>query len=432
MDKRIHKQSDAAFNRAKEVLVGGVNSPVRAFAAVGGHPPVIQKAKGAYLWDVDGNRYIDYVGSWGPAILGHAAPKVVKAIQDAAALGSSFGAPCEDEAILAGMVCDAIPSIEKLRFVSSGTEATMSALRLARGVTGRDKIIKFDGCYHGHADSLLVKAGSGALTLGAPDSAGIPEDFAKHTLVAEYNNLDSVADLLKKHGKDVAAIIVEPIAGNMGCVVPVAGFLDGLRALCNRYKTLLIFDEVMTGFRVGFGGAQARYDVTPDLTCLGKVLGGGLPVGAFGGRASLMKHLAPEGPVYQAGTLSGNPLAMAAGIATLKELTVPGVYEELSRKAQILSEGLETALTERGFQVQSHYVGGMWGLFFTQEGIRNLSDVKKANLDDFQQYFHTMLDAGVYLAPSAFEAGFVSLAHTDEDLQKTIEAAAQVVKGQAA
>lgn len=401
-------------------MPGGVNSPVRAFGSVGGTPPIIARAAGAKMWDVEGREYIDYVGSWGPAILGHAHPKVVAAVQKTAANGFSFGAPTELENRLAKMVCDTVPSIEKIRFVNSGTEATMSAIRLARGATGRDKIIKFEGGYHGHADFLLVKAGSGAATHGCVSSAGVPEDFAKHTLVANYNDLKSVEHLFETHRDSIAAIIVEPVAGNMGCVPPLAGFLEGLRKHCTTHKALLIFDEVMTGFRVALGGAQELYNVMPDLTCLGKIIGGGLPVGAYGGRADLMDQVAPLGPVYQAGTLSGNPLAMAAGIKTLEQLTQYQIYKNLEEKSHRLLSGMRKMLEASNFPFQLQSVGSMWTLFFNPEPIIDFATSTASNQERFKHYFHAALKRGVYLPASPFEANFVSLAHEKLEIDATL------------
>ncbi len=412
--------SEKLFKHAQDVLVGGVNSPVRAFRRVGGTPPFIARAQGAYLWDADDKRYIDYVCSWGPAILGHAHPKVVVAVQEAASRGLSFGAPCELETQLAEKVRFLMPSMERVRFTSSGTEATMGAIRAARGFTKRDDIIKFDGCYHGHADFLLVKAGSGALTGGAPDSAGVPADFTKHTHVACYNDLASVEEIFKANPKSVAAIIVEPVAGNMGCVPPIKGFLVGLRDLCTKYGALLIFDEVMTGFRVALGGAQKLFKVTPDLTCLGKVIGGGMPVGAYGGRRDVMEVVAPLGPVYQAGTLSGNPLAMTAGLVTLELLEAPGTYEKLGDLAQQIANGFQELANAANVSLTTAAVGGMWGYFFHKGPVRNLDDVMQSDAERFKKFFHHMLDAGVYLAPSPYEAAFVSLAHTAKDIDATL------------
>lgn len=420
-------RSQELFTRAQDILVGGVNSPVRAFRRVGGTPPFISKAEGAYLTDVDGKTYIDYVLSWGPAILGHAHPIVVSAIQEVAARGLSFGAPTPYEIQLAQMVQKLMPSIEKIRFTSSGTEACMSAIRAARGFTKRDDIIKFDGCYHGHADFLLVKAGSGALTGGAPDSAGVPADFTKHTHVARYNDLASVEEIFKAHPKSIAALIVEPVAGNMGCVPPIKEFLAGLRSLCTTYGAVLIFDEVMTGFRVALGGAQSLYNITPDLTCLGKVIGGGLPVGAFGGRREIMDGIAPLGPVYQAGTLSGNPLAMIAGIATLTELQKPKVYDTLLQRTELLTAGFRNISDTYKVPLTVTQVGSMWGVFFNDGPVHNLDDVMQSDTEHFNRFFHAMLASGVYLAPSPFEAGFVSLAHNDGDILVTLQAAAKAI-----
>lgn len=419
MDTGISKK---LFGEACEHLVGGVNSPVRAFKHVGGTPLFIKRALGAHVWDADGNEFIDYVGSWGPAILGHANAEVVAAICEAAALGTSFGAPCELEVKLAKMVKGAFPSIELIRFVNSGTEAVMGAVRAARGFAGRDKIIKFDGCYHGHADHMLVKAGSGALTLGEPDSKGVPEDIARHTLVARYNDLGSVEELMSANRGAVAGIIVEPVAGNMGCVIPRDGFLKGLRELCDKHGALLIFDEVMTGFRVAFGGAQELYDIKPDITCLGKIIGGGLPVGAYGGRRDIMERVAPTGPVYQAGTLSGNPLAMAAGIKTLELLGAAGNYQRLEELTKSLVDGMSKALKDKDVPHRFNRAGSMWSLFFTSSKVENLDDVMKCDKPRFVKYFHDMLEHGIYLAPSPFETAFVSLAHSEDDIDRTIEA----------
>lgn len=422
-------QSESLFQRAKAVIPGGVNSPVRAFNGVGGSPVFIRSAKGAYLYDYDDKQYIDYVGSWGPMILGHNHPKVIAAVQSAIESGLSFGAPTEREILLAEKVCAMMPSIESVRMVSSGTEATMSAIRLARGFTRRDKIIKFEGCYHGHADSLLVQAGSGALTLGEPNSPGVPADFAKHTLVAQFNDLDSVKKLIGEHSGEVAAIIVEPIAGNMNCVPPLPDFLAGLQSLCQENGALLICDEVMTGFRVHPGGAQGIYGIKPDLTTLGKVLGAGMPVGAFGGRKDVMETIAPTGPVYQAGTLSGNPVAMAAGLAALTELEQPGIFDKAVKSTEALCEELPKVAKAAGVNLSINQVGAMFGFFFTDvSSVRHLSEVKACDQERFKKFFHAMLDAGVYLAPSSFEAGFVSCAHSEEDIDNTIKAAAQAFK----
>ena len=415
--------STLLFSRAQAVIPGGVNSPVRAFKGVGGTPVFIQKAQGAYIYDTDDKQYIDYVGSWGPMILGHNHPTILNAVLKAASNGLSFGAPTPSEIDLAELVCEIVSSIEMVRMVSSGTEATMTAIRLARGYTGRDKILKFEGCYHGHSDSLLVKAGSGALTLGQPSSPGVPEDFAKHTLTAEYNNLDSVKKHFAEFPNSIACVIIEPVAGNMNCIPPKTGFLQGLRELCDQYGALLIIDEVMTGFRVALAGAQSYYGVTPDLTTLGKVIGGGMPVGAVGGKKAVMEYLAPTGPVYQAGTLSGNPIAMAAGLACLTELKKPGNEQQLAEKTEKLCLGLKALAEKHHIPFVVNYVGGMFGIFFTeQKEVTSYAEVMKCDTEKFKVFFHKMLDLGVYLAPSAFEAGFMSLAHTDEDIAKTLEA----------
>ena len=422
--KRQTEKSHALYAQAQRLIPGGVNSPVRAFKGVGGEPLFIAKAKGAYLWDEDGNRYIDYVGSWGPMILGHAHPAVVEAVQRAASAGLGFGAPTRAEVEMAELLCRLMPSLERVRLVSSGTEATMTALRLARGMTGRDAIVKFEGCYHGHSDSLLVKAGSGALTLGVPTSPGVPAALAAHTLTLEYNNLEQVQTAFARAGREIAAVIVEPVAGNMNCVPPAPGFLEGLRALCDQHGALLIFDEVMTGFRVARGGAQALYGITPDITTLGKVIGGGLPVAALGGRAEVMRHLAPEGPVYQAGTLSGNPVAVAAGLATLREIARDGFYEALAARTTMLADGLRARANAAGIPLTTQSVGGMFGIFFTdQPSVASFAQVMACDVARFRKFFHAMLDAGVYLAPSAFEAGFVSAAHTPDDIAQTLAAA---------
>ena len=417
------------FQRAQHTIPGGVNSPVRAFKSVGGTPVFIDRADGAYLFDVDGKRYIDYVGSWGPMLLGHNHPTIRNAVIEAAQKGLSFGAPCPAEVTMAELVSKLVPSMEMVRMVSSGTEATMSAIRLARGYTGRNTIVKFEGCYHGHADSLLVKAGSGALTLGVPNSPGVPADFAKYTLTSEFNNLPQLQQLFTQHGDDIACIIVEPVAGNMNCIPPAPGFLQGLRQLCDQYGAVLIFDEVMTGFRVALGGAQAVYNVTPDLTTLGKIIGGGMPVGAFGGKREIMQHIAPLGAVYQAGTLSGNPIAMAAGLAALTEISKPGVYQALTAKTTELLNGFSTAAARHGIPLTTNQVGGMFGVFFTTEKhVSNFAQATQCNIDAFKRFFHLMLDQGVYLAPSAYEAGFLSLAHSAEDLAYTLQAAEQSFK----
>ena len=416
-------KSTELFNRAQTIIPGGVNSPVRAFNGVGGGPLFIQKAQDAYIYDVDDKQYIDYVGSWGPMILGHNHPAIKKAVIDAAENGLSFGAPTEIEIIMAEKVQQLVPSMQQVRMVSSGTEATMSAIRLARGFTNRDKILKFEGCYHGHADSLLVKAGSGALTLGQPSSPGIPADFAKHTLTADFNDLASVKALFEAYPDDISCIIVEPVAGNMNCIPPADGFLQGLRDICDQYKALLIFDEVMTGFRVALGGAQAHYNIKPDLTTLGKVIGGGMPVGAFGGSHEVMQFIAPTGPVYQAGTLSGNPIAMHAGLAALTTLDSPE-YQQLAIKTKQLAEGLKQAAAETGVPLTVNYAGGMFGFFFTDEPqVTNFKQVCACDSEKFKKFFHLMLDEGVYLAPSSFEAGFLSLAHTEQDINNTLIAA---------
>lgn len=416
-------QSQALFTQAQRRIPGGVNSPVRAFKAVGGTPKFIASAKGAYMTDVDGQSYIDYIGSWGPMILGHAHPAVLAAVHEAVDKGLSYGAPCEYEVDLAQLICDRVDSIEKVRMVNSGTEATMTAIRLARGATGRDKVIKFEGCYHGHVDSLLIKAGSGALTFGAPSSPGIPAGSVNDTLIANYNDLDSVSALFDVHGKEIACIILEPIAGNMNMILPEPGFLAGLRALCDQYGALLIFDEVMTGFRVGYQGVQGLVEVVPDLTTLGKVIGGGMPVGAVGGRADLMDCLSPVGQVYQAGTLSGNPIAMAAGLATMRELN-EATYPALLKTTQLLVEGLKSAADAAHVPVSVVCQSGMFGLFFTEEEtVSRYQQVIDCRVDQFNVFFASMQESGVYLAPSAFEAGFVSLAHSKTEIEKTVVAA---------
>ncbi len=415
------------FKRAQRVIPGGVNSPVRAFKGVGGDPVFFSRAEGALLYAADGKHYIDYVGSWGPMILGHAHPEVIRQVIQAAANGLSFGAPTEVEIEMAELICKLIPTIEKVRMVNSGTEAAMSAIRLARGYTGRDTIVKFEGCYHGHADSLLVKAGSGALTLGVPTSPGVPADFAKHTLTLSYNDPEQLRQLFAQLGNQIACVIVEPVAGNMNCVPATQEFLDCMQQLCRDHGSLLIFDEVMTGFRVALGGAQSIYGIKPDLTILGKIIGGGMPVGAFGGRADIMNHLAPDGPVYQAGTLSGNPVAMAAGIATLTEVCKPGFYAALEKSTRQLMTGLTRAANDTAIPFTTNQVGGMFGLFFSgQKTISRFDQVMSCNQPRFKQFFHAMLAKGIYLAPSAFEAGFVSSAHTDEHIQATIDAASEV------
>jgi glutamate-1-semialdehyde 2,1-aminomutase len=416
--------SNHLYQDACSVLPGGVDSPVRAFKAVGRDPVFIDHAQGAYLFDVDGKRYIDYIGSWGPMILGHGHPEVIKAVKAQADKGLSFGACTVLETDLAKAVIKAMPSIEKIRFVNSGTECTMSAIRLARAYTKRDVIVKFEGCYHGHSDALLVKAGSGALTFGSPSSPGVPADTTKHTLNVAFNNVEQLEQLFQAKGEQVACVIVEPIAGNMNMIKPSPEFLQALRALCTEHGALLIFDEVMTGFRVALGGAQSLYGITPDLTCLGKVIGGGMPVGAFGGRADIMNMLSPEGPVYQAGTLSGNPIAMAAGLATLKAIQAPGFYGALEAKATRLMDGLSNVMKAKGIPFCSTVQGGMFGCVFSDKAeMQTFDDVMAAGTERFTTFFNGMLDQGIYLAPSAFEAGFVSAAHTDEDIDATIEAA---------
>jgi len=416
--------SEALFERSRRLIPGGVNSPVRAFRSVGGTPVFFARAQGAYLWDVDGRRYVDYIGSWGPAILGHADPGVLEAVMAAARNGLSFGAPTEGELRLAEALVAAIPSIETVRLVSSGTEATMSAIRVARGHTGRSRIVKFEGCYHGHGDSLLVKAGSGALTLGQPSSAGVPAELARHTLVLDYNGIEATERLFAEQGDTIAAVIVEPVAGNMNLVLPEPGFLERLRELCTRHGTVLIFDEVMTGFRVGPGGAQGLYGITPDLTTFGKVIGGGMPLGAFGGRRDVMEKVAPVGPVYQAGTLSGNPVAVAAGLATLERVLAPGFFDRLSSTTRALCEAFRAAGASAGVPLSAQSVGGMFGLYFRESPPRDFAEVMQSDVTAFNAFFHRMLDAGVYLAPSAFEAGFVSIAHAAEDIDCTAKAAA--------
>lgn len=415
--------TESLIERAKHVIPGGVNSPVRAFKGVGGEPLFIKSGHGAYLVDVDGREYLDYIGSWGPLILGHAHPEVMAKVMAVMQDGFGFGAPTVLEISLAEKVVSLMPSIEQVRFVNSGTEATMSAIRLARGFTKRNKILKFAGCYHGHSDSLLVAAGSGILTLGIPSSAGVSEAVAADTLVAEFNHLDQVQDLFKQYGDDIACIIVEPIAGNMNCVLPEPGFLQGLRECCDAYGSVLIFDEVMTGFRVAHGGAQALYGVKPDLTTLGKIIGGGFPVGAFGGRKDIMACIAPVGPVYQAGTLSGNPVAMAAGLATLELLDAPGCYDTLGASSQALMQGFQRAAHHSGIALTTVAVGGMFGFFFNDKKVSCEAEAKQCRVDLFKPFFHAMLAEGVYLAPSAYEAGFMSLAHTEADIQRTVAAA---------
>jgi glutamate-1-semialdehyde 2,1-aminomutase len=415
-------QSEALFQEAQQYIPGGVNSPVRAFKAVGGNPLFIAKAKGPRITDVDGNEFIDYVSSWGPMIFGHAHPKIVDAVSKQAQLGTSFGAPTELETELAKKVVDAVPSIDSVRLVSSGTEATLSALRLARGFTGRDKIVKFEGCYHGHGDSLLVKAGSGVLSLGLPDCPGIVSDLAKNTLNVPYNDAQAVKELFSKMGKEIACLIVEPVGGNMGVVPPQPGFLELLRKVTAESGALLIFDEVITGFRVSYGGAQKLYGVTPDLTCLGKIIGGGLPVGAYGGKKEIMDHIAPVGAVYQAGTLSGNPLAVTAGIEMLTLLSQPGVYEDLEKKSERLCNGFKENVKKLGITATFTRVGSIFSIFFTDQEIINFDSVKTSDTEFFKRYFNAMLEEGIYIAPSQFEAGFMSAVHTDADIDQTIEA----------
>jgi glutamate-1-semialdehyde 2,1-aminomutase len=421
----IMNHSEQLFDSAKKIIPGGVNSPVRAFNGVGGTPCFIKRAEGAYIYDADDKAYIDYVGSWGPMILGHNHPAILAAVIETAKNGLSFGAPTELEITMAEKVRELVPSMERLRMVSSGTEATMSAIRLARGYTGRDKILKFEGCYHGHADSLLVKAGSGALTMGVPNSPGIPADFAKHTLTVSFNNIAEVQQIFSEYKDQIACIIVEPVAGNMNCIPPVEGFLEGLREVCDEHKSVLIFDEVMTGFRVALGGAQAHYNIVPDLTTLGKVIGGGMPVGAFGGKKEIMDYIAPVGPVYQAGTLSGNPIAMAAGLAALNELSHGDKHEKLSASTEKLAMGLKAAAERNGVSLSINYVGAMFGFFFTdsQEPITTYEQATNCDTEKFKHFFHLMLEEGIYLAPSAYETGFLSTAHSDKIIELTLTAA---------
>jgi len=421
-------RSETLFELSQQVIPGGVNSPVRAFRSVGGTPVFFQRAQGAHFWDADGKRYIDYVGSWGPMVLGHAHPEVVEAVRRAAGNGLSFGAPTEAEYELALLLTRLLPSLELVRLVSSGTEATMTAIRLARGFTGRSKIVKFEGCYHGHADALLVKAGSGALTLGIPSSAGVPAEVTQHTLVLDFNDLAGVERAFAEHGAQIAAVIVEPVAGNMNLVLPAPGFLPGLRELCTRHGAVLIFDEVMTGFRVGPQGAQGLYGIMPDLTTLGKVVGGGMPLGAFGGRRDIMEKIAPLGPVYQAGTLSGNPLAVAAGLSTLEVLQSRGFFDCLGQATRALVEGLAGAAREAGVAFSAQSVGGMFGVYFSAAAPGSYAEVMRADREAFNRFFHAMLARGVYFAPSAFEAGFVSSAHTSADIGATLEAAGAVFR----
>lgn len=420
-------RSQELFERAQQHIPGGVNSPVRAFKGVGGNPIFIERAQGAYMYDADDRRYIDYVGSWGPMITGHAHPEIIEAVQQAATRGLSFGAPTSLEIDMADRICELVPSMDMVRMTNSGTEATMSAIRLARGFTGRDTIVKFEGCYHGHGDSLLVKAGSGALTLGVPSSPGVPAALAQYTVTLDYNDLDQVRALFAERGPEVACVIVEPVAGNMNCVPPVEGFLQGLREICDEHGGVLIFDEVMTGFRVGRSGAQSLYGVTPHMTCLGKVIGGGMPVGAFGGERRIMEHIAPLGPVYQAGTLSGNPIAMTAGLKNLEILSRPGFFEALNARTKALVDGVLEQARAAAIPMTANRVGAMFGLFFTAaEPVTNFAQATACDLERFKGFFHGMLEEGVYLAPSAFEAGFVSSAHSDADIEATVDAAGRV------
>jgi len=421
-----HEKSLDLFQKAQGVIPGGVNSPVRACKSVGADPVFIQRADGSMVYDADGNRYIDYVGSWGPMILGHRHPQVIESIQSVLSRGTSFGAPTDLEIELAELVIESVPTVELVRMVNSGTEATMSAIRLARGATGRDTIIKFDGCYHGHADSLLVEAGSGVATLSIPGSPGVPNSFVSHTLSLPFNDIDGFKSVMERDGEKIACVIVEPVAGNMGLVTPAEGFLEALREQTTRYGSLLIFDEVITGFRVALGGAQSRYGISPDLTTLGKIIGGGLPVGAYGGRRDIMEKIAPQGSVYQAGTLSGNPVAMAAGIATLKELKKPGFYEALEEKGARIADGLKGAAQKAGIPVTMDRVGSVMGLFFTDIDVKNIDDAKTSNLDRFTAYWQKMLQQGIYLAPSQFEAMFVSSAHSNDTIDETIASAEAV------
>jgi len=423
-------RSSQLFAAAQKHIPGGVNSPVRAFKGVGGDPIFFNHAKGSYVYDEDNNQYIDYVGSWGPMIIGHAHDDVLKSVQETMQKGLSFGAPTELETKMADKVCELVPSMDMVRMVSSGTEATMSALRLARGYTGRDKIVKFEGCYHGHSDSLLVKAGSGALTLGVPTSPGVPASLAELTITLSYNNIEEVKKTFAEIGEQIACIIVEPVAGNMNCIPPVPGFLEGLREVCDEYGSVLILDEVMTGFRVSLGGAQSFYNIKPDLTTLGKVIGGGMPVGAFGGKREIMEHIAPLGPVYQAGTLSGNPVAMAAGLATLNIIEQPGFYEALTKKTETLVKGLKERAAKTNIPLTTNQAGAMFGFFFTAEkNISTFEQVSACDAERFKKFYHGMLQQGVYLAPSSYETGFVSSAHSDEDITKTLDAAEKVFSG---
>ena len=422
-------RSHDLFVKAQQHIPGGVNSPVRAFKGVGGDPIFFQRGQGAYLFDADGKKYIDYVASWGPCIAGHAHPEVLAVVEKTMRDGLSFGAPTELEIQMADLVCKLVPSMDMVRMVSSGTEATMSAIRLARGYTGRDKLIKFEGCYHGHADSLLVKAGSGALTLGVPTSPGVPADLAKHTITLQYNDIQQVRDTFKQIGNEIACVIVEPVAGNMNCIPPLPGFHEGLRELCDQYGSVLIFDEVMTGFRVALGGAQAHYNIKPDLTTLGKVIGGGMPVGAFGGKRAIMEKIAPLGPIYQAGTLSGNPVAMAAGLKTLELIQQKDFFKNLTLMTERFMNGLRNVAKKAGIPLTTNQVGGMFGIFFTDiPQVSNFAQVSACNVERFKKFYHGMLQEGVYLAPSAYEAGFVSSAHTTADIDQTLTAAERVLK----
>ena len=423
-----HSNSGKLFRIARKIIPGGVNSPVRAFTAVGNNPLFIEKAKGSRIYDADGNSYIDYVLSWGPMILGHAHPRVVSALKKAVGKGTSYGAPTALEIELAELVLKVFPSMDKIRMVNSGTEATMSAIRVARGFTNRDKIIKFEGCYHGHADGLLVKAGSGAMTFGLPDSPGVPKSYARNTITLPFNDIQAFRSMIEKEGKDTACVILEPVVGNIGCVLPKPGFLEAIRKLTRQYGIVLIFDEVMTGFRVSFGGAQAYFGIKPDMTCLGKVIGGGLPVGAYGGKKEIMSMVSPEGPVYQAGTLSGNPLAMTAGIETIRELSKPGTYKTLETRSAMLEEGLVDAAKKAGIKTRSYRAGSMFCTYFTDIDVTDYATAKKADTRKFSQFFSEMLEQGVNLAPSQFEAGFMSLAHSDRDIEATIRAAYKSLK----
>ncbi|HEY8911342.1 MAG TPA: glutamate-1-semialdehyde 2,1-aminomutase [Desulfosporosinus sp.] len=424
----VDEKSQLAFAKAQKVIPGGVNSPVRAFKSVGRNPVFIDRGEGAYIWDIDGNRYLDFVGSWGPLIVGHAHPDVVAVIKRVAERGTSYGAPTEVETVLAEEVLKAYPSMDMIRMVNSGTEATMSALRLARGVTGRAKIVKFEGCYHGHSDQLLIKAGSGALTFGVPTSPGVPSEIAATTISARYNDLEGLKEIFRLDGEEIACVILEPVAGNMGVVLPEEGFLQGVRSLTEQYGALLIFDEVMTGFRVSYGGAQGFYGIDPDLTCLGKVIGGGLPVGAYGGKRRFMEQISPSGPIYQAGTLSGNPLAMNAGLVTIKLLQAPGTYEALAGKTTRLAEGLKQLAQEAGLPMWVNAVGAMYSAFFTDVPVKNFATACTSDVERFAKYFRGMLEHGIYLGPSQYEAVFLSTAHTEADIDHTLEQARTVLK----